>query len=184
MYLLGPCWSLHHTLLRGWEFFPLPPWPPQVFSISGLKLYFPTLEHWVVRSVTWSTSCCLASQLQLCLARSTILHLTGSASHHLASSPLHPAAISTPPAGLDKCFFWMSRTVRFSVSSGFLFLNCCCPSFGCVRRHSVSTYASILAGTPQELVFWRNFMHIQTHIYTLYMHTYIHVYYVTDILDV
>ena len=41
------------------------------------------------------------------------------------------------------------HTVRFSVSSGcFLFLNCCCPSFGCARRHSVSTYASILAGSP------------------------------------
>ena len=41
------------------------------------------------------------------------------------------------------------HTVRFSVSSGcFLFLNCCCPSFGCARRHSVSTYASILPGSP------------------------------------
>ena len=37
------------------------------------------------------------------------------------------------------------HTVRFSVISGcFLFLNCC-PSFGCARRHNVSTYASILA---------------------------------------
>ena len=45
---------------------------------------------------------------------------------------------------------WLSDflTVRFSVSSGcFLFLNCCCPSFGCARRHSVSTYASLLAGS-------------------------------------
>ena len=45
---------------------------------------------------------------------------------------------------------WLSDfdTVRFSVSSGcFLFLNCC-PSFGCVRRHSVSTYVSILAESP------------------------------------
>ena len=45
---------------------------------------------------------------------------------------------------------WLSdfHTVRFSVSSScFLFLNCCCPSFGCARRHSVSTYASILAGS-------------------------------------
>ena len=43
---------------------------------------------------------------------------------------------------------WLSdfHTVRFSVRSGlFLFLNCCCPSFGCARRHSVSTYASFLA---------------------------------------
>ena len=44
---------------------------------------------------------------------------------------------------------WLSdfHTVQFSVSSGcFLFLNCC-PSFGCARRHSVSIYASILAGS-------------------------------------
>ena len=45
---------------------------------------------------------------------------------------------------------WLSdlHTVRFSVSSGcFLFLNCC-PSFGCARRHSLSTYSSIVAGSP------------------------------------
>ena len=43
---------------------------------------------------------------------------------------------------------WLSdfHTVQFSVSSGcFLFLNCCCSSFGCVKRHSLFTYASILA---------------------------------------
>ena len=48
---------------------------------------------------------------------------------------------------------WLSdfHAVRFSVSSGcFLFLNCCCPSFGCARRHSVSTYASILAGSSKK----------------------------------
>ena len=40
------------------------------------------------------------------------------------------------------------HTVSFSVSSGcFLFLNCCCPSLGCTKRHSVSNYASILAGS-------------------------------------
>ena len=45
------------------------------------------------------------------------------------------------------------HTVRFSVGSAcFLFLNCCCPSFGCARRHSVSTYASILAGSPPNLL--------------------------------
>ena len=44
---------------------------------------------------------------------------------------------------------WFSdfHTVRFSVSSCFLFSNRCCP-FGCTRRHSVSTYTSILAGSP------------------------------------
>ncbi|KAF6084317.1 hypothetical protein HJG60_008593 [Phyllostomus discolor] len=42
-----------------------------------------------------------------------------------------------------------SHTVQFSVSSGcFLFLNCCCSYFGSARRHSVSAYTSILAGSP------------------------------------
>ena len=45
------------------------------------------------------------------------------------------------------------HTVQFSVSSGcFLFLNLCCPSFGCARRHRVSTYASILAGSPMKSI--------------------------------
>ena len=50
---------------------------------------------------------------------------------------------------------WLSDfyTVQFSVSSGcFLFLNCCCPSFGYARRHSVSTYDSILAGSLSPMV--------------------------------
>ena len=45
---------------------------------------------------------------------------------------------------------WLSdfHTVQFSVSSGcFLFLNVCCPSFGCARKHSVSTHTFILAGS-------------------------------------
>ena len=38
------------------------------------------------------------------------------------------------------------HTVRFSVSSGcVLFSNYCCPSFGCPRKHSVSTYTSTVA---------------------------------------
>ena len=46
---------------------------------------------------------------------------------------------------------WFSdfHTVRFSVSSG-CFLNSCCPSFGCARRHSVSAYASILASSLKQ----------------------------------
>ena len=70
----------------------------------------------------------------------------------LESSP-PPLPVSTPPTGLDECFFFISLVVRLPYSSIFcqfwlfLFLNCCCPSFGCARRHSVSTYTSILAGT-------------------------------------
>ena len=57
---------------------------------------------------------------------------------------------------------WLSdfHTVRFSVSSGcFLFLNCCCPSFGCVRTHSVSTYASILARTLLKPFLYKHKFH-------------------------
>ena len=48
-----------------------------------------------------------------------------------------PVPVSTPPTGLDVCFFFIYLVsdfpaVRFSVSSG------------CARRLSVSTYASIL----------------------------------------
>ena len=68
VYVLGPCGSLQWTLLWGWEFLPLPPQPPQVFSIRGLRLYFPVLELWVVWSVllpscssrficTWTWDC-------------------------------------------------------------------------------------------------------------------------------
>ena len=93
--------------------------------------------------------------------------ITLSASHRLAH-PGPPAAdlpwvlsarlpISAPPTGLDECFFFNFLVVRlsyssFSVSSGcFLFLNCCRPSFGCARKQSVSTYASILAGSQNVL---------------------------------
>ena len=65
------------------------------------------------------------------------------------SPPLVP--ISAPSTSLGECFFFMSLVVGLPYSlifcqfGCFLFLNCCCPSFGCVRRHRVSTYASILA---------------------------------------
>ena len=98
---------------------------------------------------TGSASCCTA-----CPIHSTIRHLSGSASRCLATSPLHPGCPSLPllPVWIIVCSLspWLSDfgAVRFSVSSGcFLFLNSC-PSFGCTRRCSVSTYASILAGSP------------------------------------
>ena len=65
---------------------------PQVFSISGLRLYFPELGLWVEPSVTRSTSCCPTGQLQFCPLCSIIRHLAGSTSCCLASSPLRPAA--------------------------------------------------------------------------------------------
>ena len=57
-----------------------------------------------------------------------------------------PVPISSPPTGLDVCFFFISLVsdflaVRFSVSSG------------CVRRRSVSTYAAILVLFNKFLLF-------------------------------
>ena len=106
VYILGPCGSYQRTLLWGWEFLPMLPQPPQVFSIWGLRLYFPTLEPWIAWSVSlsssssrfiaYSTSCCLAGQMQPCLPRTTLHHLTESAIRHLAMSPVHLAACLCP----------------------------------------------------------------------------------------
>ena len=99
------------------------------------------------------------------------------------TNPLHnkpPSWVHQPPfchhSSLPSCVslpllpVWMNvssltpwlldfHTLRFSVSSGcFLFLNCCCPCFGCERRHSVSTYASILARSWQNRdIYWRRY---------------------------
>ena len=93
--------------------------------------------------LTWSSSSCLAS-----------LGLPAIALPRVLSAQL---PIYAPPTGLDECFFFNSLAVGLPYSSIFcqfwlfLFLNCCCPSFGCARRHSVSTYASILAGSLVKL---------------------------------
>ena len=67
---------------------------------------------------------------------------------HESSSPGCPSPPLLPVwTNVSSISPWLSdfRAVQFSVSPGcFLILNCCCPSFCCVRRHSVSTYATIL----------------------------------------
>ena len=88
-----------------------------------------------------------ASCRTACPVRSTICHVSVSGLGN--ASPVRPSYLSPPllPVWMNVSFLspWLLDflAVRFSVSSGcFLFLNC--PSFGCARRHSVSTYASIL----------------------------------------
>ena len=56
VHTLGPCGSLQQPLLWGWESLLLPPQPPRAFSIRGLRLYFPELEPWVVRSASLPAS--------------------------------------------------------------------------------------------------------------------------------
>ena len=69
---------------------------------------------------------------------------------HSASLWVPPQQCESPPTGLDECFFFIFLFLELPCGSIFcqfwlfLFLNCCCPSFGCARRHSLSTYASIL----------------------------------------
>ena len=80
---------------------------------------------------------------------------TCSARSHLAMSPLYPGCpfLPLPPIWMNVSSLtpWFSdfHTVQFSGSSGyFLFLICCCPSFGCARRQSVSVYSPILGEWP------------------------------------
>ena len=154
VHALGPHGSLQQTLLWGWKFLLLLPQPPQVLSIRGLRLYFPPAG---------ALGCVICHLVHSLLPRWPAAALP----IQLHNAPPHwvpqllPFWVSSPPGcpHLPLLPVWMNvssltswsldfHTVRFSVGSGcFLFLNCCCPSFGCTRRHSVSTYASILAGS-------------------------------------
>ena len=147
VYILGPCGSLPWTLLWGWEFLPLLPQPPQVFSVRGFEALFPG---------TGTLGCAICLTLQLFLP--VYLHanvgppgLPATALPLVLSVPCCPFLTLLPVwMNVSSLTPWLSdfHTVWFSVSSGcFCFYICCCPSFGCVRRHSVSTYASILAGS-------------------------------------
>ena len=143
--------GLQQTVLCGWEFILLLQ-HPQEFSTSGLRLYFPSPEPHVAQSVTRSTSCrsaCPASQ------SATLLGPPAPALLRVLSTQL---PVSAPPPGLDECFFFISLVVGLPYSSilcqfcFFFFFNCC-SSFGCAMRHSVSTYASILAGRQNCEIF-------------------------------
>ena len=129
------------------------PTPTGVFTQWSEALFPPALEPWVTRSASFPAVCpvylCVNVGLQgLLVVRLPALFIP----HSAILSPLSPSCQSLPllPVWVNvSCLSpWLSNfhTVQFSVSSDyFLFLNCCCLSFGCVRRHSVSTYASILA---------------------------------------
>ena len=136
------------------------PQPPQVFSVSGLRL----------TSRCWNSGLCGLSPCPpaaVSLASCSFAHPTPQSATLLHNPPpwwvcqplpcceSSPPGCSSPPLlviwmNVSSLSPWLSdfHTVRFVVSSGcFLFLNCYCPSFGCARRHSVSIYASILAGS-------------------------------------
>ena len=99
VYILEPCGSLQWTLLWGWEFLLLLPQPSQVFSIRDLRLYFPALEPWVVRSVSPPPQLFLLVYLQWmwdCLVCQPLPCPPRSSSCLLAMSALCPAACLCP----------------------------------------------------------------------------------------
>ena len=118
------------------------------FQSEVLRLYFPVVEPWVVWSllVPWLPrsyfSWFICTQIWDCLVHQLL-------PCHKSSSPWLP--VFAPPTSVDEGFFFNSLVVRLPYSSIFwqlwlLFVfKCCCTFCGCARRHSVSTYASILA---------------------------------------
>ena len=143
---------------------------PHRCSIRGLKLYFPVLEPWVVWSVSLPScsSQFICNKMLDCPLHQLLPHQICQLPPCWPAAAL-PAPLHNPPPqwvcqplpcyesspgcqslpllpvwmNVSSLTHWLSdfHTVQFSVSSGcVLFLNCCCPSFGCARRHSVSTY--------------------------------------------
>ena len=150
VYILGPCGSLQQTLLWGWELLPLPQ-PPQDFTARGF-------EALCLHTGTLGCMICLAPQLFLPVYLHANVGLSAaispalSSSFHLVMHPPHPRFPSPPllPVWINvsSLTLWLLDfpTVWFSGSSCYFFFKiCCCPSFGCVRKQIVSTYASILA---------------------------------------
>ena len=145
VHTIGPSGSLQRPLLWGWESLLLPLQPPRVFSIRGLRLYFPGLEPWVARSALFPAVCPVylwanVGPRDLLVVRQPAPYVPHSASLGPATAMRilsTPVPVSAPPTRLDECLFFISLVldflaIWFSVSSG------------CARRRSVSTYAAIL----------------------------------------
>ena len=95
--------------------------PPQIFSVRGLRLYFPALGPWVV----WSVSLPSCSSWFICtwMWDHSVHQLLPGCKSSLSSCPTPPLLPVWMNVSLTP---WLSdfHTVRFSVGSGwFLFLN-------------------------------------------------------------
>ena len=97
------------------------PQPPRVFSIRGLRLYFPSWNP-ELRGLFYNPA--IPPVLSVCECGPS-----GSASCSLPAPlhnppphwvhQLHRAPVSAPPTGLDECFFFISLVVRLPYSSIF-----------------------------------------------------------------
>ena len=140
VHILGPCGSLQQTLLWGWEFLPLSPRPPQIFTATGFETLFPRTG---TLGCAVSFPSCSFWVLHMNVGTSPLLHQLlpcppwSSSPLPCPRSPLPLLPVWTKVSSLTP---WLSdfHIVWFSGSSGrFLFLNLCCP-FGCARKQSVS----------------------------------------------
>ena len=134
--------SLQWPLLWGWESLLLPPQPPRAFSLRGLRLYFPTLEPWVVRSALFPAVCPVylcenvgprgatrrSACPVLCHSESSPLSLfvcecraAGSASGQTAC-PIVPHSASLGPATATQVLSAPAAHLRPSYQSGWMFL--------------------------------------------------------------
>ena len=83
----------------------LPPQPPRVFSIRGLRLYFPALEPWV-------------AQFAL-LPPFLPVYLCENVGSQGPPATTFPGVLSAPPSCLDECFFFISLVVGLPYHSIF-----------------------------------------------------------------
>ena len=113
-------WVSPAAFLCGCNFLQLLPQPPQVFPVRDLRLYFPALEPWVGRSVLLSRCSSLFIHMQMwdCpLCQHLPTPVLQQPPWHQSSPP--ELLISTPPTGLNECFFFNSLVVRLPYSSIF-----------------------------------------------------------------
>ena len=136
------------------------------FQSEVLRLYFPALEPWVAQSLS------LPSGSSQFIHRQMWDHLLRQPPPPAPVLKLPPCHVSTPPQlpsppilvvwmNVPSLTPWLSdfQTVRFSVSSCFLFLNLLLSFFLVVRGGSVSTYTSILLEVPLFQAFYSSLSH-------------------------
>ena len=94
-----------------------------MFSIRGLRLYFPLLEPWdaqsasLPRSPSWFIYALMWGRWVCCWLQGLPCSFHSLPPRHESSPPQLP--ISAPPTGLDECFFFISLVVRLPCSSIF-----------------------------------------------------------------
>ena len=93
--------------------------PHRCFQSELLRLYFPELEPWVVRSVSlpsWSSRF-ICTGMWDCPLHNLLPHWYDSAALPQVLSARLP--VSAPPTGLDECFFFNSLIVGLPYGSIF-----------------------------------------------------------------